>query len=371
MSTGNNPSDEITKEGATSSKEGATSSKEGATSSKEGAATKNDATDEITSSKEDAAIKNDDTDIIGITREVLLHKENEYLMKKITEELTTWSDNNVKSAQYTIISIVISAIAILFGVILLIFEKSSYRQEVKNIISTSIIGTGGSVTLLGSLASLKDLFKQASEEAKDFEKTLESFKDLFKEPKKEDDDKDDIDNEIDKNKPKKIKELEKHLEDQKNIYIFLDGLNKNMQHMSICRSISVSIISLIFIMLAIISIFYLLFKEDETIFKKIDIFLISFSAYCLLYSICVMICIQIIIPSVTEKMLDPDYMDSFENYCSISDVSEDEKFKLYKSTVNVLDLIGFLWYRILELTPFKWIIKRISMGKIEFEGINR
>ncbi|KAF0518311.1 hypothetical protein F8M41_016812 [Gigaspora margarita] len=367
-----------------------------------------DGTDENISSNKDSsnvATKNDATDITGITgitREVLLQKENEYLMKKITEELSTWSDNNAKSAGYTIVSIVISAIALLFGVVLFIFEKSSYRQEVKNIISTSVIGTGGSVTLLGSLASLKHLFQQASEETKDFEKTLESFQELFKEPKKEGDNVN-KENEIDKKKIKKIKELENHLEDQKKIYIFLDELNKHMQRMSICRSISVSITSLIFIMLAIVSIFYLLFKEDETIFKKIDIFLISFSSYCLLYSICVMICIQVIIPSVTEKMLDPDYADSFENYCSTRDISDEEKFKKYKSKVSLTDLLGFLFYRIhreswfisiidsikcivfilllfcfvliglisLEIPSFKLIIKRISMGKIEFEGINR
>ncbi|KAF0518310.1 hypothetical protein F8M41_016811 [Gigaspora margarita] len=357
--------------------------------------------EELTSSKGDApnmkdgVTENDVTGTTGIKRAALLHKENEYLMKKITEELTTWSNNNTNSAKYTVISIVISTIALLFGVILYIFEKSNYKQEIKNIISTSIIGTGGSVTLLGSLVSLKELFKRASEGAKDFENTLKSFKALF-----QDDDKVD---QIDEKEIKKIKELEDHLKDQKQIYIFLDGLNKHMQHMSICRSISVSITSLMFVMLAIISVFYLLFNDDDTIFIKIDIFLISFSAYCLFYSICVMICIQIIIPSVTEKMLDPNYLESFEKYCSTRDISEEDKFKRYNSTISLKDLLGFLSYRIykeswligiidsikyitfllflscfiliglisVEIPSFNVIIKRISVGKIEFEGINR
>ncbi|KAF0521885.1 hypothetical protein F8M41_015664 [Gigaspora margarita] len=137
-------------------------------------------------------------------REVLLQKENEYLMKKITEELNIWSDNNSNSAKYTIISIVIFAIACLFGVILFIFGKSSYRQEVKDIISTSVIGTGGSVTLLGSLFSLRNLLQQANKETQEFEKTLESFQELFKGPKKEGD-KDNKVYKIDKIGNKKIK----------------------------------------------------------------------------------------------------------------------------------------------------------------------
>ncbi|CAG8667131.1 7740_t:CDS:2 [Gigaspora margarita] len=274
------------------------------------------------------ASNNDVTDTSGMQREALLQNENEYLLKKITEELKTWTDNNTNSAKYTAISIVISAIALLFGVVLFIFEKSSYRQEIKNIISTSVIGSGGSVTLFGSLASLNNLIKQANEDKKEFEKTLESFKDLFKDPTK---------------------------------------------------------------------------KKDETIFKKIDIILISFSAYCLFHSISVMICIQIIIPSVTETMLNPDYLESFEKYCLLQDISEDDKFKKYSSTVRLRDLFGFLCYRIhkdklfiriidiikyvaiilffpifiiiglitVEIPSLKVKFKRISLGKIEFEGINR
>ncbi|CAG8592760.1 21608_t:CDS:2 [Gigaspora rosea] len=324
-------------------------------------------TEEITSSKEDTpnlkvgATENDAIDTTGMKRLALLQKENEYLMKKITEELTTWSKNNIKSAQYTVISIVISVIALLFGVILFIFEKSNYKQEVKNIISTSIIGTGGSVTLLGSLASLRNLFQQSGEGAKDFQKTLDSFNALFKEEGVKDNE-----DKIVQRKIKKIKELEDHLKDQKRIYIFLDALNKHMQHMSICRSISVSIISLLFIMLAIISIFYLIFNDDETIFDEIDIFLITFSAYCLFYSICVMICIQIIIPSVTEKMLDPDYLESFEKYCSTKDISEEDKFKRYSSTISLKDLLGFLSYRIYKEA---WLVGIIDSIKYSILGI--
>ncbi|CAG8459475.1 23615_t:CDS:2 [Gigaspora margarita] len=202
--------------------------------------------EEFTSSKGDApnsVTENDVTGTTGIKRVALLHKENEYLMKKITEELTTWSNNNTNSAKYTVISIVISTIALLFGVILFIFEKSNYKQEIKNIISTSIIGTGGSVTLLGSLVSLKELFKRASEGAKDFENTLKSFKALF---------------------------------------------------------------------------------QDD------------------------------------KKMLDPNYLESFEKYCSTKDISEEEKFKRYNSTISLKDLLGFLSYRIYKESWLIGIIDKLN-----------
>ncbi|CAG8824440.1 14191_t:CDS:1, partial [Gigaspora rosea] len=103
-------------------------------------------------------------------------------------------------------------------------------------------------------------------------------------------------------------------------------------------------------------------------------------------------------------MLDPDYSESFEKFCSTQDISEDDKFKKYSSTVSLIDLLGFLYYRIhhketwftgiieiikcsifslflnflvllglitVEIPSFKLKLKRISMGKIEFDGINR
>ncbi|CAG8605854.1 10330_t:CDS:2, partial [Gigaspora rosea] len=342
-----------------------THSQEAITSEKSTSSQKAITSEEGTSSKEGApnvATENDTTGTTGIKREALLKQENEYLMKKITEELTTWNKNSVKSAHFTLILLVISAITLFFGSVLLILEETGYRNKINDIIFTSVYGTGGSVTLLGSLAFLKNLFQYSSEGIKEFEKTLESFTTSFQEPKK-------------------------------------DGLNKHMNHMTICRCIIVSILSFILITSTIAS---LIFKKDEEMQHDVDNLLAMFSSNLLLYSISVMITVEIIIPSVTEKMLDPDYQESFENYCLTNDISEDEKFKMYNSTISLEDLLGFLYYRIrkeplpikiidsikcitflsfsisiliglisIEIPSFKVKIKRISAEKIELEGINR
>ncbi|KAF0442574.1 hypothetical protein F8M41_003650 [Gigaspora margarita] len=202
-----------------------------------------------------------------VNREALLRRENEYLTKKIKEELSTWRKNNYESAKHTVISIVISSLALVFG---------------------------GSLTLYGSLASLKNLFKEVNENAEEFKNTMETFKSLYQntEPQQE----------------SSVKVIEEHLEDyykdQKKVFEFLEGLNKHMHHMLICRSITVTITSLVVLMLAIVSIFYLIINSENDIFEIIDILLICFSAIILYHSICVMICIQLIIPHITEHMFE-------------------------------------------------------------------
>ncbi|CAG8802438.1 25595_t:CDS:2 [Gigaspora margarita] len=280
-------------------------------------------------------------------KETLLQRENEYLLKKINEELNELIKNNYGSTKHTVISIAISSLALLIGIVLLIFEKSNFGQEIKNIIPTFTIGAGSSLTLFGSLTSLKNLFKQVNKDAEEFKTTLNMFKDLYKNRE---------------NKEESIEvlvivtEVQKCYEEQKKyMYKFLDGLNKHLKHMSICRSIT----SLIFIILAIISTFYLNCNNDEYIFEIIDILLIFFSSLTLCHSICVMICIQVIIPNMTKDMLDDDQY----------------KYK-YKPKVRLSRLIGFLYGRIQKEKGLSKLIKdfefkRINMGNVELEGIIR
>ncbi|CAG8461601.1 3334_t:CDS:1, partial [Dentiscutata heterogama] len=229
---------------------------------------------------------------MSINQEILLQRENEFLMIKIKEELDAWRKNNYESSKHTVISIVISSLALIFGVFLFITEKSNFGQEFKNILSTSVIGAGGSLTLIGSLASLKNLFKKVNENAEEFKITMETFKGLYQ----------NADTKQESPIIEVLVGLEEYYKDQKKIYKFLEELNSHMQDMLICRSITVTITSLIFLMLAIISIFYLFINCDDYIFVIIDILLISFSSLFLYNSICVMICIQLIIPNVTEGM---------------------------------------------------------------------
>ncbi|CAG8489615.1 5376_t:CDS:2 [Cetraspora pellucida] len=273
-------------------------------------------------------------------QEILLEKENEYLQRKIKEELEAWRKNNFESAKATVISIVVSSLSLLFGVFLFIFEKSTFAQEIKNTISTSIIGTGGSVTLLGSLAGLKNLFKEASDEAANFKDVLEMFKKTDAVTQGESS----VNKEF-------VQKLQKRYTDQKRIYKFLEGLNKHMQFMSICRTVIVTITSLAVLMLALISVFYLILSDDEFIFQIIDILLIICSSLILYYSICVMILIQLVIPFSTEEMLAKSSPTEVNVESSPTEVNVEQNV----STNEKKKKFG----------------ERISMGSSELEGINR
>ncbi|CAG8621228.1 25325_t:CDS:2, partial [Gigaspora rosea] len=180
---------------------------------------------------------------MSINRESLLRRENIYLTKKIKEELGAWRKNNYDSAKHTVISIVISSLALVFGIFLYITERINFAEEIKNVISTSVIGAGGSLTLVGSLASLKNLFKEVNENAEEFKNTMDIFKDLYK--------KSDTQHESEAIEVL-VEQLEEYYKDLKKIFYFLEGLNKHMHHMSICRSIYVTITSLVVLMLAIL-----------------------------------------------------------------------------------------------------------------------
>ncbi|CAG8553016.1 36015_t:CDS:2 [Gigaspora margarita] len=299
-----------------------------------------------------------------INREILLRRENEYLTKKIKEELDAWRKNNYESTKHTVISIVISSLALIFGIFLYITEKSNFGEEIKNVVSTSVIGAGGSVTLLGSLSSLKNLFKEVNENAEEFKNTMEIFKDLYQktEPQQES-------NEI------LLEQLEEYYKDQKKIFAFLEGLNMHMHHMLICRSIIVTISSLVVLMLAIVSTFYLIINSDDYVFVIIDILLVCFAILILYLSICVMICIQLIIPNITEEILSKRRVKEREG--KMKKVAVEEKFGEYKSKVLLSKLIKCLYKNVKGENG--WFVKvlknmeykRINIGSTEFEGINR
>ncbi|CAG8580725.1 16520_t:CDS:1 [Cetraspora pellucida] len=330
-------------------------------------------------------------------KEILLQKENEYLLGKINEELKEWKKNNYESAKATVISIIVSSLSLLFGVFLFIFEKSTFAQEFKNTISTSVIGTGGSVTLLGSLAGLKNLFKEANEQTEEFKKVLDMFKRTEDETKGE------------SATDEYVQKLEEHYMDQKRIYKFLEGLNQHMRFMSICRTVIVTITSLAVLMLALVSVFYLVLSDDEFIFEIIDILLIICSSLILYYSICVMILIQFIIPFSTEEMLaETKWTDSKdgsnddpteETNDSTNKAKKKKPFGAYDAEVDLRDLLKFFFHKIksennwlsklikiieliifvlfmgcffmLGLMSLNLKLRRIAIGNSELEGINR
>ncbi|CAG8595057.1 4263_t:CDS:2 [Gigaspora rosea] len=310
------------------------------------------------------------------------------LERRKPKELGAWRTNNYESVKHTVISIVISSLALVFGIFLYITERINFGEEIKNIISTSVIGAGGSLTLYGSLASLKNLFKEVNENEEEIKSTMEIFKDLYQksEPQLES-----------KTIEVFVEELEEYYKDLKKIFLFLEGLNKHMHHMLICRSITVTITSLVVLMLAIVSIFYLIVDSQNDFFETIDILLICFSAIILYHTICVMICIQLIIPHITEHMLQKRKKKEKEKMVKMAleeVLVQDEKMKKeaaeevpikdeqlkfgqYKSKVSLRKLIKVLYKNFkgekvcFKLSEEKVEFKRINIGDAEFEGINR
>ncbi|CAG8621114.1 10730_t:CDS:1 [Cetraspora pellucida] len=215
----------------------------------------------------------------------ILSRENEYLRTKICEELNKWRLHNFKSTKESILSIIIC---------ILFCARESQFAELGKKISTGVIGIGGTFTLFGSMNSLKDLFKQIDENKQEIDKLTNN---LFKTP---DDDK------ITKDTFAKGIDLKEHKKHQKTILRFLNKINKHMRYMLVSRTIYIVIASLIFIILALISIFLLIFTNDqndptnEFIFKIINIILISLSSYFLSIALSILICVQLVVPRIME-----------------------------------------------------------------------
>ncbi|KAF0401370.1 hypothetical protein F8M41_009479 [Gigaspora margarita] len=266
----------------------------------------------------------------------VLQRENEYLQKHIKIELDQWRKNNYNSIKHSIISIVICAISLVFGVFLL--ASNSFQNQIKNIITTSFIGAGGTISLLGSLSSLRDLFKKIDEK----KQYVNDFTDLLKKFQSKSEDKGNSQGIAVNNQD----DLYEHMNNQTKILKFLKKLNRHMQYMSICRSLYVSITSLIFVTLSIISVFLLIFVPDEqSLFKTIDILLITFSAFCLLGNISDMINIQLIIPKITEKF-STENEKKYEYKIKLKDIYEHLKQQpnkgLCSNFIKCLELLTFV-----------------------------
>ncbi|CAB4412325.1 unnamed protein product [Rhizophagus irregularis] len=252
------------------------------------------------------------------------------------------------------------------------------KSDIEGIVSTAVIGSGSTVTLVGSLASLKTLFKDNKEGITQTVNTLAG-----------------IPNETDTNGKIVTKfhfdlaELRKEL----NPLRFMENLNRHMQYMLICRTILVSLVSLVSIILTVVAISVVASNrnkkiKDDDIFSNMIITLISFSVFCLWCTICVRICLQIIIPKVIADVttIAKEAKEAKENNEQNSSSSLLEKYKkdyvfkdIFKksSLSNKILLISFLnhfhYYCLVELSlSFDQIkIKRISMTDEELEEINR
>ncbi|CAG8817594.1 27035_t:CDS:1 [Gigaspora margarita] len=304
----------------------------------------------------------------------ILQRENEYLQKHIQIELNQWRKNNYNSIKHSIISIVICAISLVFGVFLL--ASHSFQNQIRNIISTSFIGAGGTISLLGSLLSLRDLFKKIDENKQD----VKDFTDLFKRFQSKSEDEGNIQGIATNNQDR----LCKHMEDQTKILNFLKKLNRHMQYMSICRSLYVSIASLIFVTLSIISVFLIMEPNQTPLFESIDSLLISFSAICLLSNISDMISIQLIIPKISEKISKNEKRYKYKIDLTkiikklIKSNEENEQPRQCLPCSNIIKYLELLTFVI--LVPFYFFhglmslnleVKRISMGNDELDGVNR
>ncbi|CAG8726720.1 10260_t:CDS:2 [Dentiscutata erythropus] len=175
--------------------------------------------------------------------ENILLRENEFLRNKICEDFKKWKKLNYNATKQSIISTVTCIFFCAIGVFLYITENNQLGIKIKNIVSTSVIGTGGTLTLFGSLASLKALFKEISDHKKDFDSLVNYFR------RSPDDDK------IEISSFAKGVDLEVHAKQQKLISRFLIKINRHMQYMLLCPLstyfLSIAISNLICIQLLI------------------------------------------------------------------------------------------------------------------------
>ncbi|CAB4411854.1 unnamed protein product [Rhizophagus irregularis] len=308
-----------------------------------------------------------------IKDDILAEREKEYYFNNLKEEFKKWKDYNYKSNRNSIIAMAICLFSIALGVVLFI-----KKSDIEGIVSTAVIGSGSTVTLVGSLASLKTLFKDNKEGITQTVNTLAG-----------------IPNETDTNGKIVTKfhfdlaELRKEL----NPLRFMENLNRHMQYMLICRTILVSLVSLVSIILTVVAISVVASNrnkkiKDDDIFSNMIITLISFSVFCLWCTICVRICLQIIIPKVIADVttIAKEAKEAKENNEQNSSSSLLEKYKkdyvfkdiFKKSSLSnkillISFLITFIIIGLVELSlSFDQIkIKRISMTDEELEEINR
>jgi thiol-disulfide isomerase/thioredoxin len=124
--------------------------------------------------------------------------------------------------------------------------------------------------------------------------------------------------------------------------------------------------------------------KDDDIFSNMIITLISFSVFCLWCTICVGICLQIIIPKLTDVAKKAKEKENNEqnngNNSLLEKYKKDyilkdilEKSGISEKILLMSFLITFIIIGLVELSlPFDQIkIKRISMTDEELEEINR
>ncbi|CAB4411138.1 unnamed protein product [Rhizophagus irregularis] len=289
---------------------------------------------------------------------ILAEREKEYYFNNLKKEFKRWKDYNYRSNRNSIIAMAICLFSIALGVVLLI-----KKSDIEGIVSTAVIGSGSTVTLVGSLASLKTLFKDNKEDITQAVNTLAG-----------------IPNETDINEKIVTKfhfdldELRKKKES--NPLCFMENLNRHMQYMLICRTILVSLVSLVSIILTVVAISVVASNhnkkiKDDDIFSNMIITLISFSVFSLWCTICVGICLQILIPKMIEQNNSSLSSLKYEKDIKLGDILK--KNRISNKILLIIFLVTFFIIGLVKLKlSFGQIkIKGISMREEELEEINR
>ncbi|GBB94097.1 hypothetical protein RclHR1_02290023 [Rhizophagus clarus] len=255
----------------------------------------------------------------------LAEREKKYYYNNLKELYEKWKYHNYISNRNSIIASVICLFSIVIGVFLFVNKSEAEKDE--NIVSTAIYGSGSTLTLVGSLTSLKTLFKKFKDNKEDLMQIGDLIKQLEEKGKLDDKKLENI-SEYQFN----LDELRKH--EKLNPLYFLGKLNRHMEYMLICRTILVSLMSLVFVILTIISIFILIVYpgNGNKIFQDMDIILMAFSSFSLWCIISIRICMQIFIPGVIEQ--DNINIEKFSNKIKIDNICQ---------TIGLKK--GWVWYR--------------------------
>ncbi|CAG8661393.1 1555_t:CDS:1 [Ambispora leptoticha] len=288
---------------------------------------------------------------------VIQIRERKLNLIKLRKKFDKWHFHKTAVFKQTVLSFLFFILALALGVYLYLWGESDPSLSfAKNVVSVILFAGGSLGTLAKSLFSVEELFlyfKEIDDElAEKFDdETIESS--LKSEPPTKD--------------PKDSK-ISKVLD-------FLKELIRNIRRMSIIRTIFASIMSCAFLVMTIISIFFLTYSPNEYLFSCMVIILISFSSYCLYMSLLVMIIIKWFLPWAEKREFDNVVEESViarsENNYFRKTIPLKNFFSKKEITRNLLLVLFLPLLAIIGLVTLKFELKRIDLSKQELSCIER
>ncbi|KAF0523992.1 hypothetical protein F8M41_015181 [Gigaspora margarita] len=206
----------------------------------------------------------------------ILHDERKYCLIKLNKKVEKWEQLMANSFKRLVISAAICVFSLTLGCYLFYADKDDAKSTLKTI-STSVFGAASVGSFVTSLRSLRELFDKKKDD-----KDAEKFSEYIVKNSKIN-----CPNTLDHSKSSPL--------------LFVKALIKNIHIMMIWRTIWVCLMSCSFVVLSIITIILMFNNTEIYLYHHLTIIVISFSCFCLLETIILIICLTYYIPKL-EKM---------------------------------------------------------------------